>query len=51
MSSYKWKPPEFNTIDFLITTKKDENGRDLIKNKFNEGTNLMKDLITIDIKH
>lgn len=40
MSSYKWKPPEFNTVDFLITTKKDENGKDLIKNKFNEGTNL-----------
>ncbi len=40
MSSYKWKPPEFNTVDFLITTKKDENGRDFIGNKFNEGTNL-----------
>ena len=22
--SFKWKPPEFNTIDFLITTKKNK---------------------------
>jgi len=38
--SFKWKPPEFNTIDFLVTTKKDENGHDLITNEFTEGVNL-----------
>ena len=38
--SFKWKPPEFNTIDFLVTTKKDENGHDIIKNKFSNGVNL-----------
>ncbi len=28
-SLFKWKPPELNTIDFLIKTLKDENGRDI----------------------
>jgi len=38
--SFKWKPPEFNTIDFLITTKKDANGsEDFVGNIFQEGNN------------
>ena len=38
--SFKWKPPEFNTIDFLVTTKKDVNGGDdYVGNIFQEGTN------------
>ncbi len=36
--SFKWKPPEFNTIDFLITVKKDTDGRDFIGNIFQDGT-------------
>lgn len=28
--SFKWKPPHFNTIDFLVTYKKDADGRDVI---------------------
>ena len=36
--SFKWKPVEFNTIDFLVTIKKDTDGRDLIKNIFENGT-------------
>lgn len=35
--SFKWKPPEFNTIDFLITTKKGSDGRDVFGNIFQEG--------------
>lgn len=35
--SFKWKPPEFNTNDFLVTTKKDENGRDVLTPIFQEG--------------
>jgi hypothetical protein len=35
--SFKWKPPEFNTIDFLITTKKGSDGRDMFGNIFQEG--------------
>lgn len=35
--SLKWKPPEFNTIDFLVKTKKLETGEDLIGNIFVDG--------------
>jgi len=38
--SFKWKPPEFNTIDFLVTTKKTESGEDFIGNIFEDGTNM-----------
>ena len=40
-SSFKWKPPEFNTIDFLVTTKKTEGGDDFIGNIFEDGTNMI----------
>ena len=29
--SFKWKPPEFNTIDFLIKVNKDKNNADIIQ--------------------
>jgi len=38
--SFKWKPAEFNTIDFLVSVKKDKNGRDLVHHIFQEGKNL-----------
>jgi len=31
--SFKWKPPEFNTIDFLISTEKDNFNRTKVKQK------------------
>jgi len=37
--SFKWKPAHFNTIDFLVTTKKAESGIDVITPIFQEGTN------------
>ena len=38
--SFKWKPPEFNTIDFLVTTKKEVTGsEDFISNIFQDGNN------------
>ena len=37
--SMKWKPPEFNTIDFLVSVKKDESGKDLIRNIYQDGSN------------
>jgi hypothetical protein len=40
--SMKWKPPEFNTVDFLIKTKKTENGEDYIGNIFTEGIDVKK---------
>lgn len=38
--SFKWKPAEFNTIDFLVSIKKDKTGRDEVHHIFNEGRNL-----------
>jgi hypothetical protein len=37
--SFKWKPPEFNTIDFLVKVKKDPNNpnKDEIHNVFSDG--------------
>ncbi len=35
--AFKWKPPQFNTIDFLVTTKKDTNSKDFIGNIFQGG--------------
>lgn len=32
--SFKWKPPQYNTIDFLVTTIKTVNGDDQIKSLF-----------------
>ena len=29
--SFKWKPPKYNTIDFLVTVKKDKDGKDEIR--------------------
>ena len=38
--SMKWKPAEFNTIDFLVTTQKMESGEDVVKNIFEDGDNM-----------
>jgi len=38
--SFKWKPPEFNTIDFLVTVKKDKTGKDEVHHIFQEGLDL-----------
>lgn len=35
--SFKWKPAEYNTIDFLLTTKKTKTGNDFVGNKFEDG--------------
>jgi hypothetical protein len=37
--SFKWKPPEYNTIDFLVTTVK-KDGEDVVKPVFEDGTNV-----------
>ena len=38
--SFKWKPPEFNTVDFLVTIKKDKTGKDEIHHVFQDGINM-----------
>jgi len=40
--SFKWKPAEFNTVDFLVTTKKGEAGADMTTPVFSEGMNAME---------
>ncbi len=37
--SFKWKPPQYNTVDFLVTTIKGANNDDVIKSYYEEGTN------------
>tara|TARA_B100001123_G_scaffold449689_1_gene616101 strand:+ start:655 stop:3987 length:3333 start_codon:yes stop_codon:yes gene_type:complete len=37
--SLKWKPPEYNSIDFLVRTKKTQTGEDFIGNIYNDGDN------------
>ena len=37
--SFKWKPPQYNTIDFLITTIKGSNDDDIIKSYYEDGMN------------
>jgi hypothetical protein len=40
--SFKWKPPQYNTIDFLVSVKKDKSGRDEVYHIFEDGLNLQK---------
>lgn len=37
-NSFKWKPPKYNTIDFLVTTDKNKKGNDIIENVYYNGT-------------
>jgi len=37
--SFKWKPPQYNTIDFLVTTVKGPNNDDVVKTIFEDGQN------------
>jgi len=39
--SFKWKPAEYNTIDFLVSMKKDKTGKDEIHNIFQDGQNMV----------
>ena len=38
--SLKWKPPEFNTIDFLVTTIKNNSNEDVVTPIFQDGMNV-----------
>lgn len=39
--SFKWKPPQYNTVDFLVTVQKDkQTGRDAIHTRFVEGMHM-----------
>jgi len=42
--SFKWKPPQYNTIDFLVTTLKSPTGEDVIKTFYEDGITMSKDI-------
>ena len=47
----KWKPPEFNSIDFLIRTEKNKEGEDVIKFNYNKltGDNFQYKVLTLKV--
>ena len=42
--SFKWKPPQYNTIDFLVTTLKSATGEDIIKPLYEEGLSMSSNI-------
>jgi hypothetical protein len=40
--SFKWKPPEFNTIDFLITFSKEKDDNEIIRTIYQDGVGATK---------
>ena len=42
---FKWKPPHYNTIDFLVQTQKDKDGKDLIRYVAHDGDKMMTRMI------
>jgi hypothetical protein len=38
--SFKWKPPQYNTIDFLVTTLKTQTGEDVVKSLYEDGLSM-----------
>jgi hypothetical protein len=43
--SFKWKPPHYNTIDFLVMVKKDKDGQDLVKHIIRDQDNMMSSIV------
>ena len=48
--SFKWKPIDSNTIDFLVSVQKDKSGRDKISNVFQEGISTQNNSSIIQYK-
>lgn len=40
--SFKWKPAEYNTVDFLVRVKKDETGKDIINVSYDESNRVQQ---------
>lgn len=45
--SFKWKPPEFNTIDFLVRTVRDRNGNEKIEYSNHSGASVPYKTLTL----
>jgi hypothetical protein len=48
--SFKWKPAKYNTVDFLVSVKKNETGKDEIHTLFEEGVYFHKPESVIQYK-
>jgi hypothetical protein len=48
--SFKWKPAKYNTIDFLVSVKKNQEGKDEIFTKVEPGTNMNESVNLIQYK-
>ena len=48
--SFKWKPPKYNTIDFLVTTIKNKMGQDKISIQYEPGTNIRQEKELLEYK-
>ena len=48
--SFKWKPAEFNTIDFLVSVKKDKTGKAEVHHRFKDGRNMQGNQEVIQYK-
>lgn len=44
-ASFKWKPPQYNTIDFLVETQKTKDGQDQIRYIAHDGNQMMSTMI------
>ena len=45
--SFKWKPPRFNTIDFLVKVQHDKRGQEEIKYLYERGQNMQDNAMTL----
>lgn len=43
-ASFKWKPPQYNTIDFLVTAKKNKDGSEHIRSEYDPDTRKIKQM-------
>jgi hypothetical protein len=48
--SFKWKPPQYNTVDFLVTTLKTPTGEDVVKSLYEDGLNMTVNVQYYDYK-
>jgi hypothetical protein len=50
MRSFKWKPPKYNTVDFLVTTQKDARKRDVVHTVYQPGAAGLKEYKTLILR-
>jgi mRNA (guanine-N7-)-methyltransferase len=48
--SLKWKPPEYNSIEFLVSYKKDKSGADAVYTEFENGTTNLRQYRTLELR-